>query len=782
MNRLSFNENWMFSKEGSNGAVMVTLPHDAMLFERRVPKAASTGACACFESGIYHYTKRFLAEKAWKDGTVKLYFEGSYRNTTVYLNGEKIGFCAYGYTAFTVDLDPGLIFDQENILEVVVDNSQLPNSRWYSGAGIYRPVWLILGAKKHICWQGVQISTESIAPAVIRVQTQHTGGAVSVEIRKDGNVVAAASGDDCTITVPQAQLWSAETPNLYTCRVSLWDGESKVDEAEETFGIRQITWSNKGLFINGKETLLRGGCVHHDNGILGAKTYAKTEWRRVKKLKDMGYNAIRSSHNPCSEEMLKACDYYGMYMMDELWDMWFNRKNRCDYAVDFMDHYEFDIRSMVAKDYNHPSVILYSIANEVSEPASEKGITMTKTLVAKLHELDTTRPVTAGFNLMIMLMAQKGKAIYSDEGGLSSEGTAMPNSSMVFNILMTMINKSMSKMPGTKKADEVTTPALDALDIAGYNYATCRYPKEGELHPDRVIFGSETFVMDLGKNWEMVKKYPYVIGDFMWTAWDYLGEAGAGAWGYTSDAIGFEKPYPWILADMGALDILGNPNGEAFYTSAVWGKLSGPRIAVRPVNKSGLPVKSNWRGTNSLPSWSWEDCDGKKAVVEVFTDAETVELFLNGKRIGKKKVKDYRATFKTKYAPGTLTAIAYDTAGKEVGRDELISATGKKSVTVTPEEVDVKAGDILYFDVAVVGENGQVEFNHDLKLTASVENGELLGFGSANPRTEESYVSGSYTTYYGRAQAVVRAGQSGVVTLRIDDGQKTTDTHVSIVH
>lgn len=782
MQKSSFNKGWVFYRDGSTQRQSVDLPHDAMLFEQRRAKNASTEACANFDGGLYHYEKSFFVPEDWTGKHSALYFEGSYRNNTVLLNGREIGSCRYGYSSFLIELDAHLRYGEENRLEVIADNSETPNSRWYSGSGIYRPVWLLQGEKKHIAWQGVKITTKSIHPAVVQVETEHTGGEVKVEVCKDGLPVASAEGADCSLTIPDAQLWSDENPALYTCRVTLWDRETKVDEVEECFGIRQISWSSMGLFVNGKETLLRGGCVHSDNGILGAKSYREAEWRRVKKLKDLGYNAIRSSHNPACEEMLKACDYYGLYVMDELWDMWYSHKNKYDYAGDFEEHYEADIRSMVRKDYNHPSVLIYSIGNEVAEPASEKGQAVEKKLIELLHALDPSRPVSAGFNLMIIANAAKGKSMYKEDGGLNAGGAdqQMGNSSMMFNVITSFIGSGMNKAANSKKADAATSPALDALDIAGYNYASGRYPLEGKAHPERVIFGSETFPMDLGKNWAMVKKYPYLVGDFMWTAWDYLGEAGAGAWAYTPDGLGFEKPYPWILADMGALDILGNPNGEAFYAAAVWGKLDGPRIAVQPVNKDRRPAKSAWRGTNAIPSWSWEGCEGKPAVVEVYTNAESVELHLNGKKLGRKKVRDYRACFKLKYQPGELLAIARDGQGRELGRDRLISANGEKHIRIRPEQETVKPGELCYFQVDVIGENGEVESNHDLTLKASAEGGVLLGFGSANPRTEESFVNGEYTTYYGRSQALVLAPDSGELCLTVSSGKETRRKTVKI--
>lgn len=776
-----FNEGWLFSKEGGGIQKAVTLPHDAMLFEGRRADNPSGGACACFGGGVYRYEKRFMAPKEWKDGIVQVYFEGAYQKSTVLLNGNPAGGCSYGYSAFLVSLE-GLLYGEENLLTVIVENDKMPNSRWYTGSGIYRPVRLLIGKKQHIKWQGVKIQTLSYAPAKIRVQTEHTGGDVEAEILYGGKIAAEAKGEDVEIQIPDAKLWSAKEPNLYQCRVTLKDGGEIKDQVVENFGIRVIEYSSQGLFINGEETLLKGGCVHHDNGILGAKSFAESEWRRVRILKESGYNAIRSSHNPCAIEMLKACDYYGMYMMDETWDMWFSHKNKFDYASDFTKGYRFDLKSMVEKDYNHPSVIMYSIGNEVSEPATKKGLSLTREMVEYLHELDCSRPVTGGFNLMIMAKAAEGKGIYKEDGGRDKKSEQQMNSSMMFNIITSMVGSGMNKAGNSRKVDLLTSPALDELDIAGYNYASGRYPLEAKCHPDRVIFGSETFPKEIVKNWRMVEKYPYLIGDFMWTSWDYLGEAGSGAWGYTSDAAGFEKPYPWILAEMGAIDILGNPNGELFRAQAVWKHLKHPVLAVQPVNHPGKrPAKSAWRGTNAIPSWSWKGCEGNRAVVEVYYDAAKVELFLNDKKLGTKAVKDFRAVFRTKYMPGKLTAVAYDASGKELGRDTLVSAKGKAGIRIVPEKETAAPGEIVYLSIRRTDENGIVESNADHLLTAEVRGGELLGFGSAAPRTEESYAAGSYHTYYGYAQAVLRAGKEGTVTVTIHDKEAVYKKEIPII-
>ena len=769
MKRINFNLNWT-----CNGQP-VTLPHDAQILEKRSAEA-SDGGHGYFPGGVYTYEKTFTAPAEWEGKKVLVEFEGVYKNSTVSLNGNVIGGHKYGYTTFTVELT-GLNYGAENTLTVVADNSKLPNSRWYTGSGIYRPVWLHIGGKEHIEYQGVKITTLSIDPAVIKVETKATSD-VTVEILDDDKVVAFGSGSVCEITVPNAKLWCDETPNLYTAKVTC--GE---DVVEEKFGIRTIRWSNKGLFINGKETLLRGGCVHHDNGILGAATYDESEWRRVRIMKEAGFNSLRAAHNPTSRAMLEACDYYGMYMMDESFDMWYNRKTKNDYGLDFEEFWAIDTAAMVNRDYNHPSVIMYSIGNEVAEPAEAKGVEAGKKQIDLIHSLDATRPVTCGLNLMVMSRAAKGQGIYQD--GEQKTGSVnqpkeekVTNGSLAFNIMASFIGTGMNKGGNSPKVDALATPIINALDIAGYNYGSGRYPLEEKQHPERIIFGSETFPQDIYKNWEMVKKYPYLLGDFMWTAWDYLGEAGIGCWSYTG-GMPFNRPYPWVLAGPGVIDICGTPDGACRYASTVWGLEKAPRIAVKPVNHPGIrPSKSVWRGTNAIESWAWANCEGNKAEVEVYAQAAAVELLLNGKTLGKKKIKECKAIFKTKYASGTLTAVAYDASGKEISRSELVSASGKAAISVKPEVTAAKAGQIVYVPVQIVGENGVVESNADRKLTVTVEGGELLAFGSANPCTEEQYHVGRFTTYYGRALAVVRV--NGETTVTVTDGTQTAQAVVAV--
>ncbi len=788
MKKIDFNKGWEYFM--GDKADAVRLPHDAMLLAERTPDSPGGQALAHFTGGVYKYQKCFTAPAEWKDQSMILEFEGVYRNASVVLNGHELARHCYGYTPFYVDISSALKCGGENILTVNADNSKIPNSRWYTGGGIYRPVWLYIGERSHILPGGIKVSTVSYMPAQIQVEVEYSCHDVQesdidieVEIYRKGRKAAAAKGNGegkaIIIDIPDADLWSEDTPNLYECRAILSVGGKTADMDEVSFGIRKLEWSPEGFLVNGKNTLLRGGCIHHDNGILGAASYAESEERRVRILKENGFNAVRSAHNPISTAMLDACDRYGIYVMDEAWDMWYKPKMKHDYALDFDRCWQEDLESMVRRDYSHPSVVMYSIGNEVSEPAEAQGINLAQKLVAEVHRLDASRPVTCGLNLMILNTAAQGKAVSKADSESGKEEAApmpTPTDSTSFNMMAAMIGQGMNRATASPEIDKAVSPLLDLLDIGGYNYASGRYPLDSELHPDRVIVGSETFPQDIARNWEMVKKYPYLIGDFMWTAWDYLGEAGIGAWTYHKDGCTFDKPFPWLLADTGAIDILGHPGAEAVYAKIVWGLRKEPYIGVIPPNHSGEePYKATWRGTNAVESWCWKGCEGNTTTVEVYADAHMVELTLNGNLIGKKEITDFKAEFELIYEPGLLTATAYDSDGNKTASSSLQSGNGIRSVRLTPEKPAINPNGIVYVDVDIVYENGVTESNMDMELAAEVDGGELLGFGSAQPHTHESYLSGHFTTYYGRAQAIVKGGGSGCVSLAVKalDGMET---------
>ena len=764
MIRSAFMDGWQFGLEGQP-LEDVLLPHDALLSQPRTPDSPGGSGGAYFTGGKYVYEKHFFAPEDWKNRHLVLELEAVYRNASVFVNGEQAGGAAYGYIPFFVPLDEYLNYGQENCIRVIADGSCQPDSRWYSGGGIFRPVWLHIGERRFIPPEGVRVTTVSIDPPTISVKTE-AEGTVQVEVLDGNRSLARAEGTDVTIPLPGAGLWSEHSPCLYTCRIRLDSG----DESTVRFGIRKLSWSNQGFFVNGKETLLRGGCVHHDNGILGAACFDESEFRRVKILKEQGFNAIRSAHNPCSRAMLDACDELGMYVMDESWDMWFHHKTKYDYASCWREYHMQDLAALVSRDYNHPSVILYSIGNEISEPAVPEGVTVSREMADFLHREDPGRAVTAGLNLSIIVSAKKGKGIYDPEEGGRKEDKDSQMSGMnstMFNFITNVVGSGMNKAANLESTYTAAVPVMDCLDICGYNYASGRYPIEGKRHPERILVGSETFHRDIAKNWEMVKKYPYLIGDFMWTAWDYLGEVGLGTWSWEADGKGFQKPYPWLLADTGALDILGNPTAPMGLARAAWAITGVPEIYVQPVNHPGKkPYKGVWRGSNGIPSWSWQGCDGNKAAVEVYSCGASVELFLNGMSVGRKKIKQRCAAFRIPYAPGVLEAVAYDVSGKELGRSVLRSARKDLTLRAIPEQQCIYLGQLCYIPICICDSAGIVESNGDRPVTIRVENGQLLAFGSANPRTEERFTSGTYGTWYGKALAVVRATAKGTLTLR----------------
>lgn len=771
MLKVAFLENWEFNEVG-NEVRSISLPHDAMLEKGRKADALTDRSGAFFCGGSYQYRKNFFVPTDWMDKQVYIEFEGVYPNACVSLNGEEVGRCVNGYKGFINTLS-GLKYGEENTIEVFVDHENLPDSRWYTGSGIYRPVWLWIGDKVHIEPKSLKITTKSIDPAIIEVVSTYNGNVedleVMVEIYEGPTRIAMEKGEKVELLLPEAKLWSDEIPYLYQCKVSLIHFGNVLDTETVPFGIRKIEWSVKGLLVNGKNTLLKGGCIHHDHGILGARCYSKSEYRRLKRLKEFGFNAIRSAHNPLSESALEACDQLGLYVMDEAWDMWYKSKSQYDYSQFFDEQYKEDLKAMVEKDYNHPSVIMYSIGNEVTEPSEERGNALGREMVDLLHQLDATRPVSAGINLTLLFMAARMNPNPNPNGNTGTESNQMqiPDfgkmDSTTYNKMMSEMGSRMNQAAATDAADEVSTPILDAVDIAGYNYASSRYEMEKDKHPNRIIVGSETYTYEIAKNWEMVEKIPYLIGDFMWTAWDYLGEVGIGAWTYDESSKGFEKKYPWLLADTGAFDILGNDNAQAGLAAIVWGKRKVPYIGVVPVNQDPKKlIKAIWRGSNALPYWSYRGCDGREAEVEVYADAYEIELLLNNQSQGRKKLEYKKAVFSVVYEEGILRAIAYDQDGRAISESSLQSADIKTEIQIQPEGTHPGKDELIYVDIIIAGENGEVECNQDQKLKVKVQGGELLAFGSGNPRTEESYLSGEFTTYYGKAQAIVKCKEDQV--------------------
>lgn len=768
----------------------VTLPHDAMLAEPRTALSAGGTNTGWYEGYDYEYRRTLTVPENELADTHILEFEGVYHNAEVWLNGQKAAFRPYGYTNFYVDCAPYL-HAGENELRVIARNADQPNSRWYSGAGIYRPVQLWTARGAHITLNGVKIRTLSLDPAVVEVRVKTTApGTVRLTVDDLPAVQQESDGEAVfTLTLDNARLWTPETPNLYTCRVSFAD-----DEVTETFGVRKVAWGTDGFLFNGKRYIIQGACIHHDNGLLGAVCDPDAVARKVRLLKENGYNAIRSAHNPCSKALLTECDRQGMLVMDEYIDHWYIHKTEHDYVDYFNDWWHQDLTDMVEKDYNHPCVVLYSTGNEVSETAQKRGIALTKEMTDFLHGLDDSRPVTCGVNIFFNFLSSIGFGVYSDEkakkeaeraekakqrGEKAAKKKAV--GSQFFNNLAGLLGDEFMKRGATLHGCDVKTrDAFANMDIAGYNYGIYRYKHDLKKYPQRLILGSETFCNDAYKFRELAKQEPRLVGDFVWAGMDYLGEVMVGSWEYADYAETFDGGLGWVSAGSGRIDLTGKPLGEALYTRVALEADNGPYIAVCPVNHTGdRHSPSAWKMTNAMPSWSWTGCEERKASVEVYARAARVELVLNGHTVGSKTLKnDCLARFSIPYESGTLEAVSYDAADHEIGRCKLQSAGGTTRLTLDAEEPTVKPGHLCYIRLRYTDENGITKPLVRGNIQVQVRGGMLVGLGSACPFNKHSYLDSETDTYYGEALAIVRMGDGDAMTIAASDGEYSAELTV----
>lgn len=758
---MKINDNWAFCREGET-PVRVDLPHDAMLREKRNERCHNGVNSGYFPGGKYIYEKELtFSEEDIQGKNVQLYFEGVYQKAAVYCNDQLVHRHEYGFTPFYADIT-SFVKAGSNLIRVTADNSLEPNCRWYSGSGIYRNVHLLIRDENYI--EDVRVSTVSIDPPTIHVEIKCNWGLTpsvhvygpDVDMKLTWDVENGQDTDHCLkkdMVLDKAHLWSLESPELYNMEVS-----NGCDSKTVRFGIRSLDWSAaEGMLINGKEVLLRGGCIHADHGLLGAVTYRDAEYRRVKILKENGYNAIRCAHNPATEDFLDACDELGMLVMNEAFDGWNIPKTYHDYARVFNENWREDLEAMVKVDYNHPSVILHSIGNEVSETATEEGVELCGEMADYMRKLDSTRPVTAGINVLLNVYANMGMGIYKQKGAYKAKPLPEKNKgyrekktgSAFFNAMAQKLGTLMFFMSKGKKGDNACMGAAEKLDILGLNYASSRYDEDAMKYPDRIMVGSETMIGELPYNWERVKKYKALIGDFAWAAWDYLGEAGVGDFMYYS-----YEGLP-LLAGSGAIDILGNPGAEAAFQQVVWGLRKEPYLGVSPLNHADeMPKRSAWRFTDAIDSWNWPGFEGKKTKAEVYTDAPLVRLYLNGKQIGERKVKDFRTSFVLKYEPGTLKAVAVYSDHEVV--TELATGSGKMRLETEPV---YEGEEISYVEIRAVDEEGKILPAVEDKITldmVDLQDRKVLGFGSARTKTNDSYLSESTHLYRGRAMAIVK--------------------------
>ena len=749
MKKICLNENWKFWKNGRgfspfwdyNGEyAIVNLPHDAMILEKPYAESANNVKTGFRDGGNYTYEKNIFIGEDRRGKVTLLKFDGVYRNCQVYVNGYPAKSHAYGYTQFYVPLTDGVKYGQDNQIRVVVHNGAMPNSRWYSGSGIYRSVYMLTGDPVYFEPESLQAETKSIDAdaAIIEVRAtlinrsidvQESRVRISVE-KKDGTNVCSdmiklpLKGESSqtvrtSLLIESPDLWSENSPNLYRIKAELETADLYTDSGEVAFGIRLMTLDSKrGLRINGQQVKLRGACIHHDNGLLGAATYKDAEYRRVRLLKEAGFNSIRMAHHPMSEELLEACDDLGVYVMDEAFDMWTRTKSDLDYALDFDKNWQEDIRSMVKKDYNHPSVIMYSIGNEIPEISHDSGIEYLRLLSEEIKKLDTTRYVTTAITAPYLMgdqMMEIFEAVHANHPEDAPKAGAELADADVNEFL-----GLMSKYTPEMVNHPITSSRMDricaAVDIPGYNYMTGRYELDMEENPGRVIVGSETYPPEIGRNWNYISTHENVIGDYTWTGFDYLGEAGIGVTGYAFGEGGFTAGFPCQVAYCGDLDITGFRRPQSYFREIVFGLRKDPYIAtIDPDHYGKNQFKTDWTSGDQVSTWTYNGREGKKTAVEVYANASEVELFQNGVSLGRKACgadHNYTAVFETIYSPGTLKAVAYQN-GNQCGEFEL--STAKEAKFVISEEHGENG--LHYFSIELRDSEGLLNTDADKEIS-----------------------------------------------------------------
>jgi beta-galactosidase len=745
-----FDDGWRFHRGGALGAEMeqfddsawreVDLPHDWSIedipgtsspFDSNAVNQVSGGFTV---GGTGWYRKSFALSEADSAQRFTLYFEGSYMLTTVWVNGQAVGKHFYGYTSFGMDITSHLHFGKDNTVAVKVINEG-ENSRWYSGSGLYRHVWLMKTHPIHVPLWGIAVTTPQATPdhARVSVKTLVKNGspkdenltlktilldsegreAGAVETNRFSSAKATVEFNQ-TIQVPSPRLWCVEKPHLYSLITEIIQNQARLDRVVTPVGIRSLSFSsNLGFLLNGKPVKLKGGCVHHDNGPLGARAFDRAEERRVELLKSSGFNAIRCAHNPPSPAFLDACDRLGMLVVDEAFDMWTDEKNPYDYHLFFGSHWREDLEGMILRDRNHPSVVVWSIGNEIMDVDKPGTVAIGRELASTIRRLDPSRPVTLAVN----------------------------------------------------QIGENKDPVFDAVDIAGYNYGLRSYVPDHRRKPGRVIVSTESYPLESFEYWMGAVDHPWVIGDFVWTAFDYIGEASIGWRGYIQKADFF----PWNLAYCGDIDVCGWKRPQSFYRDALWKPDQISLFVKPPVPTFEFnPEKeywSIWNWSDVVADWNWEGCENAPLGVEVYSSCDEVELTLNGQSLGRKPTNrstKYMAEWKVPYQPGTLKAVGTK-SGKPRRSAEIQTAGPPAQIRLSADRTVLKPDhqDLGYVTLEVLDNQGRrcpkAENTVRFEVTGPAT---IAAVGNGDPTSLESYQRPHRKTWQGRCLVVLRAGSS----------------------
>ena len=716
-----FDSDWQFALEDTTQWRSVTLPHDWSIegtFSKDTPAGNEGGY---LPTGKGYYRKTFVPGREYEGKRLRLYFEGVYMNSEVYINGQRAGGHPYGYSSFFVDATPFVKVGVKNVIDVRVDNSQQKNCRWYSGSGIYRHVWLYTTGQRYIDEWSVQVLTPDTHTAVIKGEV----------VMEDGT----RKPIEKTIREANPRLWSPDDPYLYQTTL-----EAEDDCLPVTYGLRTIEYSaEKGLLLNGKEIRLNGGCLHHDNGILGAAAFDAAEYRKAKLMKEAGFNAVRTSHNHPSESFLRACDELGLLVIDEAFDGWREQKNAFDYHLLIDQWWQEDIKALVCRDRCHPSVFCWSIGNEVIERKKIEIIKTAHNMIQLCHQLDPTRPVT-------------------------------------------------SALAAWDRDWDIYDPLAAEHDIVGYNYMIFKSQSDHERVPNRVMMQTESYPRDAWRNYRKVQDETYVVGDFVWTSIDYLGESGIGRWYYEGEVPGesWERPlFPWHAAYCGDIDFTGQRKAIGHYRNILWNTNELLYMAVcEPDGYHGKVKTTMWGTWPTFECWNWPGHEGKDINVEVYTRQPRVRLFLNDKLVGEQEVKECKATFTLPYQPGELRAEAV--AGSEVKGSVVLQTAGEaKTLRLTADHTTLQADgqDLAFVTIEALDAQGRLNPIAANGLKATVKGAATLqGLGNADVKDCDSYADATHHLWKGRALLVVRAAEKrGAATVTVAaDGLKTASLKLKI--
>ena len=755
---LPFDSGWKFLRDSVAGAEnpsfddsgwrTLDLPHDWSIenfadsdnedhigpFTKTSEGGVSTGHV---KGGTGWYRKHFTADDSYKMKNVSVCFDGVYMITTVWVNGKKAGDHFYGYTPFSFDISGLLNAGSDNVIAVKVMNPG-KNSRWYSGSGMYRHVWLTITNPLRVAENGLYVTTNLLSKNTAQIQLSvklknsgpknsegklvtfisDTDGRVidktekSIEINPDGTLSVEQS-----LKITQPSLWSVDNPHLYRATAQVVVKGEIIDSYSVQFGVRTLDFSaGKGFRLNDIPLELKGACMHHDNGLLGSAAFDRAEERRIEIMKANGYNAIRTSHNPPSKQFLDACDRLGMLVIDEAFDMWEHPKNPSDYSNYFKDNWKNDLQSMILRDRNHPSVIAWSIGNEIYERADTSGQRIAGQLVRVVKSLDNSRPVTAAI------------CFFWDHPGTDWSASAK---------------------------------AFASLDVAGYNYMWREYENDHKKYPDRIMAGTESFPMEAFENWQQVEKDSWVIGDFVWTGMDYLGESGIGHMYYDKKDTSFSMQWPWYNSWCGDIDITGQKKAQSYFRDVVWGRSNLEMAVHAPLPSGKKEGISMWGWPSEYQSWTWPGEEGDTLQISVYSRCQEVRLKLNGKVIGQKQTSDktrLTAEFTVPYSPGELKAIGIIN-GKEVAT-KVFKTAGKPShliLTADRTHINADRNDLAYVSVEIRDKDENLIPNTDITVKFIVSGeGELLASGNAAPNDMHSFRKPECKTFNGKCLAIIR--------------------------